>query len=347
MKIAKRYLALVLSFALFFALPLAFTQEASAASKGTKILQPSLKIMSSSHEGESSTAVTAYAYNNKGLMSAEVYQDGTQEAYAYNKNGYMTMRAYLDKKGVPQSQIVYNVKKGKVQNVADYDLDDGKVTLTGYSTFSYKSGKISKLVYTSADGTRTEVATFKNGKPSQYVTTVVNEYVNSQYVSIYDKYGNVTSETTVNKFADGDTTTATKVYKNSYKKDKLVKTVWTRAYKASASSDARVTNGLDVYTYKKGKLVKADSAYSFQSDPSVTYGTTHTYAYGKGGLITSESTAAVRVTPTESKVTGAYTTAYQYKKVAVDKKCVNAVNEAMKSYSFESYIPGNSASFMD
>jgi hypothetical protein len=49
----------------------------------------------------------------------------------------------------------------------------------------------------------------------------------------------------------------------------------------------------------------------------------------------------VRVTPTESKVTNSTVRAYQYKKVAVDKKCVNAVKEFMaEHYSYECVLPG-------
>jgi hypothetical protein len=338
MKIAKRYLAVVLSFALFLALPLAFTQEAAAASK-TKITQPAMEISSYSwYNGTPNTSFVAYAYNDKGLMSAKVFQDGSQNAYAYNKSGYMTTSAALDKKGNPVSQTIYTVKKGKTTAIANYDIEDGKVTLEDAWQISYKKGKLSKKVYTSADGKTATIATYNKGVLSKVVYTGPNY----QEVELYDKYGNPTSSTAISKgFYDGATRTDTTIYKNTYKSGKLVKAAWTSAVTYSNSSEVDVTNGLSVYTYKKGKLVQRVSATTFAADPSVTYGNTYNYSYTKGGLISTESYVSTYTTSKGTEVEYSRTKAYQYKKVAVDNKCVTAVKEAMENYSYTAYLPGN------
>jgi hypothetical protein len=338
MKIAKRYLAVVLSFALFLALPLAFTQEAAAASK-TKITQPAMEITSSAwYNGTPETSFAAYAYNDKGLMSAKVFQNGSQNAYAYNKSGYLTTSARLDKKGNPLSQSIYTVKKGKTTAIANYDIEDGKVTLESAWQISYKKGKVSQEVYSTASGKTSSIATYKKGVLSK-VVYVAPDY---QEVTLYDKYGNPSSSTGISKgFYDGSTITDTTIYKNTYKNGLLVKTVWTSAVTYSNSSDVDVTNGMDVYTYKKGKLVQKVSARTPSWNPTVTYGQTYVYSYTKGGLISTEAYVNSYTTDNKTEVEYTNTTAYQYKKVAVDKKCVTAVKEAMEEFSYEYFLPGN------
>jgi hypothetical protein len=336
MKIAKRYLAVVLSFALFLALPLAFTQEAAAASK-TKILQPSLVIESYNYfDGTTGTSVEAYAYSDKGLMSARVYQSGAQDVFMYNKSGYMTSETSLNSKGVPYYQTMYDVKKGKIKGITNFYIDGAKVSLQNVSKISYKKGKLSQVVFATADGKTSEIATYKSGVLSR----VVRVSPSGQTAALYDKYGNKTSMTqTYNwgSFTETDTT----VYKNTYKSGKLVKVAWARTESYSNSTETDTATGLTVYTYKKGKLVKKDSATNYSYIPGVTYGSTSTYAYTKGGLISTISSASVQTTATESKITSGDTTAYQYKKVAVNSKYVKAVKEAMEDYGYENFLPGN------
>lgn len=341
MKIAKRYLALVLSFALFLALPLAFTQEAAAASKGTKVMQPSTIVQNYvSYDGTPGTSLVAFAYNNKGLMSAKVHQSGSQETYAYNKNGYMTMSATLNKSGVPVWQTIYNVKKGKTTSISEFDVDGANVTLENILNISYKKGKVSKRVYSDADGIYSYIETYKNGKIAKKVTSVAFSADNNyQEVALYDKYGNITSSTSIDKGSFG-TVTTTAIYKNTYKGDKLVKAVWTETQTDTSSTDVDTISGVSVYTYKKGKLVKSEKATSASWNPGVTNGTTKTYSYTKGGLIKSIASTSVTVTPTESKVSSSSISAFQYKKVAVNNKCVKAVKEAMEAYSYEKNLPG-------
>jgi hypothetical protein len=330
MKNAKRYLAVALSFALFLALPLAFTQQAAAAS-GTKVTQLDKKISVSTYDGKTSTSVTAYAYDKKGLNNLSVDQYNNEimgkEVYAYNKSGYMTSATSYTAKDKPYAQTIYSVKSGKLKAEANYSIDGTKVDLQNYSKIDYKNGKKSKVTYATADGKTTEVATYKKGVLSQVVD--VDEY--GQTVELYDKYGNITSSSFVSK--DGSSTKKT-VYKNTYKNGKLVKAAWVTAW----SGDTDTITGLAVYTYKKGNLVKKVVATTESWNPGVTDGYTYTYAYTKGGLIKTVSYASTTTTATGTNVDYSRTTAYQYKNVAVDKKCVKAVKAAMEDYT---YVPGN------
>jgi hypothetical protein len=281
---------------------------------------------------------SVYSYNDKGLMSARVFQDGSQYAFAYNKSGYMTTSAELDKKGNPVSQTIYTIKKGKLTAQADYDIDEGKVTLEDAWQFSYKKGNASKDVYTTADGKTSLIATYKKGVLSQVV--YVSPY--RQEVRQYDEYGNDTRSTLIGKRYDGSTSrTETTVYNNTYKSGKLVKTVWTEATTYPNSSDVSTTTGVNVYTYKKGKLVQKVSAWNNSSYPEYTYGETFAYSYTKGGLISTAAYAYSVTSPTETQIVESATKAYQYKKVAVNNKCVKAVKESMGQFGYEYYLPGS------
>ena len=149
---------------------------------------------------------------------------------------------------------------------------------------------------------------------------------------LYDKYGNITSGTFVVK---SDSSVIRTVYKNTYKDGKLVKSAWTTA----SSNSKETTTGLAVFTYKKGKLVKEVVAETNTANPGVTEGRTATYAYTKGGLLKTVSTARTSTTAAGTKVLSSSTKAYQYKSVAVDRKCVKAVKAAMEDYSYKNVFP--------
>jgi hypothetical protein len=181
MKNAKRYLAVALSFALFLALPLAFTQQAAAAS-GTKVTQLDKVItVSTNSANTTSTSVVAYAYDKKGLNTLRATQDNDgdiydRHAYTYNKSGYLTSDTSLSKDNQPTYQKIYTVKKGKRKAIAEYYVDGAKVDLDSYTKIDYKNGKKSKVTRASADGKSQSVTTYKKG-------------VISKEVYVYDGYG--------------------------------------------------------------------------------------------------------------------------------------------------------------
>jgi hypothetical protein len=287
--------------------------------------------------GKSTTEVTAFAYDKKGLNTLTATQDSNGKitekiVSAYNKSGYATSDTWLDEKDKPYYQKIYTVKKGRTTAEADYYINDAKVDLEKYAKIDYKNGKKSKVTYASADGKQLQVWTYKKGVLSQDAMT--DSDAGSQTVFMYDKYGNATSITEVSKNGD----VAKTVLKNTYKNGKLVKVVWATAW-SNFPNDT--LSGLTVYTYKNGKLVKEVSAVTQSWDPGKTYGNTTTYAYTKGGLIKTKSSADSYTEGANTKITGSDTTAYQYQSVAVDKKCVKAVKADMEVFSYTYLLPGN------
>ena len=338
MKIVKRYLALVLSFALFLALPLAFTQEASAASKGTKIWQPVQIAETTVHyNGDQSFDGSVWSYDKKGLNTAVMYQDGYADVKAYDKNGYLTSETNLDENSKPNTQTVYDVKKGKVKFDQSFSFYNGVATLDGTTKYTYKKGTLSNETYVSADGKLSDVKVYRTDG-----TLAKEFYTNSRYegsitsVDLYDKYGNITSSATTSVY-DGQTETYSTVYKHSYKNGKLVRTV-----SASTNRDGAIRPGsTTVYTYKKGKLIKYVKSVPWEFDEnngvteSQTIAVTYTY---KNGLISGVNQSVAYSTASGSELYSTTTTVIRYKKIAVNKNCVKAVTERMSKFN-DRYLP--------
>lgn len=339
MKIAKRYLAAVLSFALLLAVPVAFTQEASAASNKTKISQP-VQVISTvvNEKGQAETSVTSYSYDGNGLNNILVYGSGTSVAKTYDKNGYLLSEKRFDKLLVPNRESIYTLKKnGKPKLLQEFIISKGVSAPEGMTAYTYKNGKTAAATYASADGRETRITEFrKNGKLSRIVRTVPD----NTYVYTYDKHGNITGSTST-LAVSGKTYTTVKAYKNEYSNGRLVKKTAAKAYSDGQILDA----GSTVYTYDNGRLVK-----KIATVPDITWNTaakkyvlnytdttTTTYAYKKGGLVKSISSSTVRTTGTATSAVGAKTTVIKYKKIAVKNRCVNAVRERMAEFN-DAYV---------
>ena len=59
---------------------------------------------------------------------------------------------------------IYKIKKGKKVSASYYQIENGVSTLISTTTYKYKKGKPAKAISVSADGKRTTVNTYKNGK---------------------------------------------------------------------------------------------------------------------------------------------------------------------------------------
>jgi hypothetical protein len=259
----------------------------------------------------------------------------------------MTSETRLNKDGEPYRQYVYTVNKGKKVYEYDFTVNKGVSKLYQTKVFTYKKGKLSSVTTVSANGESTSVETYRKDGTKEKSLSFSNysDFYKYSYAAIYDKYGNISNSTTTTTWGD-NTTTRTDAYKNTYKKDKLVTTV--HAY---TNSDGKVFPGSTTnYSYKKDKLVKTvKSEYDTNRDAEIfnTENTVIAYTYKKGGLITGITKAVVNSNSDYSSYNYTETTVINYKKIAVDQKCLKAVNERMAGFTdtseIGSVLPSNDA----
>ena len=334
MKNAKRYLAVVLSFALFCALPLAFTQEAAAASK-TKIKQVSQVTTTYTGTDENgqpftSTSVAAYKYNKKGLNSSIVYQDGSRDHFKYDKSGRLSSETNYSNTGAVEYEVVYNLNNGKVAVKNDYEFTEkGSAKLTGKTEYTYtkKKGRLKQKAFTPGNYlSPAGVTTYKKGVPVKYVYTTSEEH----FVRTFDSNGNIASETITT--ADGGKTITDKYsYNNTYKKGKL-----SRVEVTYATDNGKVTySGVYTYKYKNGRLTKATYTGKTKDKKTKkwdTYSTVTKYTYTKAGLIKTISDTSVSTDANGTSSSSSYVTSIKYKKVDVKSKYAGAVKDRMSYY---------------
>ena len=338
-KITKRYLSVLLTFALVLALPLAATQEVNAASGGKKINQP-VQVTTTSTNPDASTGTTTYVYDKKGLVKQELYSDGSRTDYTYSKTGIEKTWKHYDSKGVLVSEGVNKIKGKKLRTSTTYGIENGQRVLRSTATYKYKKGKLAKRTSVSADGKESSVATFrKNGKMSSNTSTGPNAYSRE----VYDKHGNITSS--VNKDEDG---TYTSNYVNTYKKGKLRKQVETSTTADEKGVVWNTTQGTTVFSYtKKGLLKKAvatgteNFTYTDEDENgnpvartnTSTFTGTDTYTYTKAGLIKSAVNTWVYTSSDGHTSTQTDTLSVAYKKVKVKSKVRKEVKKWLKKFS--------------
>ena len=153
-KYFKRYLALVLTFALVLAVPFVFTQQADAAAKKSKKTVKYTQEVKWTHtykneKGKTVKDVTKYSYNKKGFIT-KAYQkgkDGFKEVYKYNKKGYLkSFKSYNGKGKLTKKISVKMNKKGMPATVKFYDVNGKKSTLTRTIQFVYNGKKPVKFI---------------------------------------------------------------------------------------------------------------------------------------------------------------------------------------------------------
>lgn len=318
----KRITAMMLTFALVFTIPFAFTQEASAASKKkVKVYQP-VQVTTSYSNG--TVEITNYIYNENGFCS-EISDNHTKvkTLYTYNKAGLVTASMQYNDRGTLLNQCKNTIKKGKIVREEKFTVSGGKATPWITTTYKYKKGKKSKETVVSTSSQT--VSTFKaNGNLKKKVIT----YNGRNNVYTYDKKGNLKS---VGSNAPNSTKTK---FKNKYKNGKLVKT--TETY---VTPDGKTYQGyIYTYSYKKGKLAKAVKAHNWTENGINNTDTTITeYEFNKAGLLTKVVTTHIEKNKsTDTKYTNVMT--IKYKKIAVDKKAKKNIKEEVKEFS-DSYLP--------
>ena len=322
----KNIIAMMLSITLVFTIPLIFTQEASAASTGTKLYRP-VKVVYKDSSGVTNDKIT-YKYNKKGLCS-EVTDSDHKSVYTYNKKGLVKSWKNYDKDGKQFAKAKNVIKNGKVAATEYYNLVNGNAVLDNTTTYKYKNGKKSTETMVLSDGNAKHVITYRaNGTKKKDVYSTLHHTEKETY----DKQGNSTSR--VYNSADRNYIRQTS-YKNTYKKGKLVKKTYTQT-----DPDGTVyEKGKITYTYKKGRLAKsvftadpANKAYTYVAKETVKY------TYNKAGLLTKKVRKTVEKSPTEGTLSRTQTITIKYKKLKVDKKVKKAVTEAAEEFA-KRYMP--------
>ena len=279
-RIAKKYLALLLSFAVFALIPVAFTQEANAASKKTYYVTTKVTTQTQSSDG---TKVNTYKYSyfKNGLQKKN--DNGTKKAiHKRNSKGYITKTTFYNSSGAVTGTYTYKYKynnKGHATSEKCYYQASGAAKNLYYSTFmSYHSnGRVKRSITVYSNGTKADLLYYSSGKYKKYVytdengritTTKYDKYGSekSYYSSAvselhttlkHDKNGNITKDVYTTTY-DGYTTTTKAVTKYKYDKHKNIK----KAVTTTTRTEPDGSTSTSVYTYTaKYKAVKVAKKY--------------------------------------------------------------------------------------
>ena len=284
-KYFRRIVSLVLALAVFVMFPMAFTQEAQAASK-TKtfyvVTQQTTTYTNS--DGSTEKNVTKYTYDKNGLRKTVVskgYMPYYKAVYTRNKAGLVTSYKSYNEDGKLTWITSYTIKNGKIVKSKDYqvDPDTGKKTLFSSTTITYKKGKPTKEVTKYSDGDTSTLTYYSNGAPKKEVS----KGANGTYIYNYNKKGNMTSSSSNYTSYDGTKMKSTSTYtyrdiKN--KKGDTTKFVVTEKRTENGKTKKIVNTSTYQYTYKSGRMAKVvTTTKSKGGDYEYTNKTTTTYKY--------------------------------------------------------------------
>ena len=259
-KYAKRYLSLVLAFTLVFAIPFAFTQEASAASKSKKqtvYLQTKVVSVTKYSTGETYKDTTKNTYNKKGQLTKSVYSSKGYKAttkYKYNKKGYMTSLKEYDKKNKLTYQVTVKMnKKGMPAKRISYDVNGKKKKKTYVETYKYSGKKLVKISW--KDYTDNSTGSYDPNAP------ITQDNVNYKY----DNHGNIIEENNTDSYTEDGvtyTTVSKTVYSYTYNKAGAItkSSSTTTSVTTDTNGGKETSTSSNVTTYKLKKM-KVASKY--------------------------------------------------------------------------------------
>ncbi len=271
-KHVKCIMALVLTFALVLAIPFAFTQEASAASKKAKkttmYLTTQMTNTSKDENGKTKKMVKKYTYNSKGFMTKETWKEGKDNGktlYKYNKKGYVkSVKSYS--KGKLESKTTVKMNKNGMPAVVKTYQVKGKKKHTYTYNFVYSGKELIKINYKDIQEKKSGTINLK-GEPApseSAETEVVTDNTNNVK---YDKKGRIIEETYSDTFSEvndqgvTETTVFSNVWKYTYNKagkitKEKVNTTSTLTYSDGTAAKTVKTSDTYTYKYKKKKLAK-------------------------------------------------------------------------------------------
>ncbi len=251
-KYFKRYLALVLTFALVLAVPFAFTtQKADAAAKKSKkatvLLETKTVHTYKNAKGKTVKETTKYTYNKRGFVTKAKTsgKDGGRAVYKYTKKGYLKSVKFYNKKG----KLVYKVtakmnKNGMPYEAKAYYKDGKKFVLDSTTTIIYSGKTPVKSTVKYVDGeTETEDFAYYDdfGESKEWYTEGFAENIKK------DKKGRVISEED-----SEEGWVLTYKYNKAGWRTKVTKTL-------TKDFDGNPTNEKYVTTFKTFKMTKANA----------------------------------------------------------------------------------------
>ena len=253
-KYFKRIVSLMLALAVFVMFPVAFTQEAQAASTKTFYVVTSATHTYKYDDNDSNTYKYTYTRGKNGFLKKSTYDDG-HTVYKRNSKGYTTeTKVYEGKKLVETYTYVYSYGSNGLPKTEKcyYKPAGGKKTLNFTSKYTWYSNKhIKKEVYKGTDGRSTSLY-WKNGKIKSY-----SYKGNGEIKSIketYDSHGSVLTHK-----SEGSDYSITEKHTLKYdKKGNPVKDVYTVTNKFdNETSTTKVTDTTEYKYDKHGNILKS------------------------------------------------------------------------------------------
>ena len=269
-------MSVMTALAVFAALPLAYTQDAHAASKEKTFYVP----VSYDYNNDGDPSYSAkYIYDDNGLLK-EIKDTNGRRVFTRNSKGYLTsMTQYSDDYDEgPVGKYVFRYKfnkKGLVATEKNYRQLKKKKELRFTRTFTYyANGNVKKMVLKWPDGKYYEIHQFrKNGtRKSSYYKS--DEFRHEGYESItYDEHGNMltyrTADGTVrhylkydkrgnlirDEYTDIDRTKTTETFRYAYDKHgNILKCVYKCSDRGPENSYSE--KDIEKYTYEQVRSKK-------------------------------------------------------------------------------------------
>ena len=257
----KHLLALVIMLSLIAVTQLAFTQEATAASKKTKYVVTSNIIIYDTHTGDA----IKYKYYKNGLVKAIEYPEGRNYRYTYNKHGYVASETYYHGQ-YPSERMTYKYqynKKGlavrKTAYYYGYNSEQKKETLDYVADISnYKSGMMKREKRTYSGGGIVSYTYNTKGDITSLVQ-IDDSYNEYTYTYQYDKKGNplkVTKTSSSRSYGESSSDITYTIYKYKYDKHKNISKAHVTEYYMDGEHLPYKEECTIKYKYKKVKVPK-------------------------------------------------------------------------------------------
>ena len=284
-KYFKRIVSLVLALAVFVMFPMAFTQEAQAASTKTFYVTTSATHTYKYADGNTNTYKYKYTRDKNGLLTKSTSDDG-YTVYTRNSKGYATKAKYYEDKklsetdtyvytwygnGLPKTEKCYAKTVGGKKKL----VYSSKYTWYGnkhlkkevfksnnsngtWTSLYWKNGNIKSSSFKGKDSS-SKTTYDKRGNILTYVSKGENSSFSEKHTLTYNKKGHVIKDVIKNTDVyDEKTTKSTTTETTKYDYDKhgnILKSVTTSKFKDSGGKIHKSVY-THKYTYKAVKVAK-------------------------------------------------------------------------------------------
>lgn len=279
---------------------LAFPQQAHAAAR-TKVYYLPVKIVEA-HGDSPDRETYINEYNKNGLLisvtdtetSGSGSSNESKTILERNRKGLVTgWKHYRD--DALSSYVVSTIRSGKVKQIKQYLVYSDDTEEWGYTvTFTYKNGKVAKVVRKSSEGYTQTITYRANGNPKKSTYKNNGNTSTTVWTETYNKKGLPTKYVSTRKSkTSDDQTQRTYTYKYTYNKkgdptvvvetQKSTQKSYNEAKgKVTTTSSTEVITMRNKYTYdKKGNITKRVQTGESNKDCDYSYEDTTTYTYKK------------------------------------------------------------------